>query len=92
MDAAGKGACKVKNLRKTRLFAGPDDEGDEKRRYNRFKPDLLAETCCGNYRHHEAAEAVAACRECVALSNSFVFCRIKRTRWIACCGATITES
>jgi hypothetical protein len=45
MDAAGKGLCKVKNLRKKRLFAGFNGEGGGKYRYNRFKPALLVGNC-----------------------------------------------
>ena len=61
MDAAGEEACKVKNLRKTRLPVEPDNEGDENGEYNRFKPDLLAEKGCGNRQRDESLEQTDLC-------------------------------
>jgi hypothetical protein len=43
MDAAGKEACKVKNLRKTRVSAGVAGEGCGNRGYNRFNRDCRRE-------------------------------------------------
>src|SRR5262245_36576503 len=41
MDATGKRRCKVKNLRKTRSWSGPEQENERQGEYNRFRAETV---------------------------------------------------